>query len=311
VKVLFVGADTSGSAVHRLFPLWMAALGVDAELVGVDLPVSSNRERYRRLVERLAADDEVVGAVITSHKLSLFDSCADLFDDFDHYAAVAREANCLWKHGTRLGAGARDPHALAAVFAEMVPPTYWRDHAADLLCLGSGGAATAIALTLVVELPLRQPDFRARARIVFADVRTERLAALQVTIGRIGATGAVVDYLFSRDQSTSDDALSRLSPHSLVINATGVGKDVRGSPISDAAAFPLDGLVWDLNYRGELQFLEQARGQQRERRLQLHDGWRYFLHGWFQALSAIFRWSDDAERFAAFVAAGERARSRR
>ena len=95
----------------------------------------------------------------------------------------------------------------------------------------------------------------------------------------------------------------------------GVEVDTQGDAFfvafGEAAAFPLDGLVWDRNYRGELQFLEQARGQQRERRLQLHDGWRYILHGWFQALSAIFRWSDDAERFAAFVAAGERARSSR
>ena len=41
----------------------------------------------------------------------------------------------------------------------------------------------------------------------------------------------------------------------LVINATGLGKDAPGSPISDAAQFPLNGIAWDFNYRGDLVFL--------------------------------------------------------
>jgi shikimate dehydrogenase len=304
-KVLFVGVDTSGSAAHRLFPMWLAALGVNAELVGVDLPLNCGRERYRRLIAELAGDDEVLGAVVTSHKLSLFDACVDLFCDIDRYAAIAHETNCLWKQGHRLGAGARDPLALAAVFSEMIPPSYWRDHAGEVLCLGAGGAATAIAITFFAE-QRRQPDFSSPpVHIVFADVSQKRLNALQRTVDRIGAGGAA-QYLLVRDQSVADDALHRLPPHSLVINATGLGKDVPGSPLSGAVAFPLDGLVWDLNYRGELQFLKQARRQKHEQRLHVHDGWRYFLHGWFQALSAILRWSDNAENFGLFAAAAQR-----
>jgi len=305
MEVLFVGVDTSGSAVHRLFPTWIATFGVDAELIGVDLPLGSARERYRRLVAELVRDDEVIGAVVTSHKLSLFDACADLFREIDRYAAIARETNCLWKRGNRLSAAARDPLALAAVFAEMVPPSYWRDHGADVLCLGARGTATAIAITLVAEQRRQQPEFSSPAHIVFVDVSKKRLAALRRTVDRISAGGGV-ECLPVRDQLGSDDGLCRLPPRSLVINATGLGKDIPGSPVGGAAAFPLDGLVWELNDRGELPFLERARRQQRERHLQLHDGWHYFLHGWFQALSAIFDWPDDGDSFSQFAEAAQR-----
>jgi shikimate 5-dehydrogenase len=86
----------------------------------------------------------------------------------------------------------------------------------------------------------------------------------------------------------SDALVAKLSPGSLVVNATGLGKDAPGSPVSNAALFPDRGLVWDFNYRGELLFLEQARSQQRSRRLHIEDGWIYFLHGWTRVISDVF-----------------------
>ena len=44
----------------------------------------------------------------------------------------------------------------------------------------------------------------------------------------------------------------------VVILATGLGKDAPGSPVTARARFPDQGIVWELNYRGELIFLEQA-----------------------------------------------------
>ena len=67
---------------------------------------------------------------------------------------------------------------------------------------------------------------------------------------------------------------------SAVINATGMGKDRPGSPVTDRGLFPRQGVVWELNYRGELGFLAQARRQTDRRALTVHDGWLYFLHGW-------------------------------
>ena len=86
----------------------------------------------------------------------------------------------------------------------------------------------------------------------------------------------------------NDAVLERLKPGSLVINATGLGKDAPGSPLTDAALFPQNAIVWDLNYRGALVFLDQARAQAATRRLQIEDGWTYFLHGWTQVIAEVF-----------------------
>jgi shikimate dehydrogenase len=82
--------------------------------------------------------------------------------------------------------------------------------------------------------------------------------------------------------------MERLPPHSLVINATGLGKDAPGSPLTDRAAWPRDGFAWDFNYRGDLMFLKQARAQQAARNLRVEDGWIYFIHGWTRVIAEVF-----------------------
>ena len=48
--------------------------------------------------------------------------------------------------------------------------------------------------------------------------------------------------------------LAARPPHSLVVNASGLGKDRPGSPLPDGAPFPRHGVAWELNYRGERLF---------------------------------------------------------
>ena len=62
-----------------------------------------------------------------------------------------------------------------------------------------------------------------------------------------------------------DALLEALPPASLVVNATGMGKDRPGSPVSAGARFPERGVVWEFNYRGPLDFWHQALAQQQER----------------------------------------------
>ena len=76
--------------------------------------------------------------------------------------------------------------------------------------------------------------------------------------------------------------MAGLKPSSLVINATGLGKDVPGSPITDAGLFPQQGIAWDLNYRGDLVFLDQARRQQLKRNLQVGE-WLDVFSLWLDA----------------------------
>ena len=51
---------------------------------------------------------------------------------------------------------------------------------------------------------------------------------------------------------------------------------------------PENGIAWDLNYRGELIFLDQARAQEKARNLRVEDGWVYFIHGWTQVIAEVF-----------------------
>ena len=82
--------------------------------------------------------------------------------------------------------------------------------------------------------------------------------------------------------------LAETAGGSLVVNGTGMGKDSPGSPLTDEAVFPERALVWELNYRGELVFLDQARRQAESRSLVVEDGWRYFIHGWTCVVEEAF-----------------------
>ncbi|MER9971752.1 hypothetical protein NKJ94_34560 [Mesorhizobium sp. M0060] len=97
-----------------------------------------------------------------------------------------------------------------------------------------------------------------------------------------------IDYVLAPEPEANDAVVSSLPPASLIINATGLGKDAPGSPLSDAVRFPEQSIAWDLNYRGDLLFLDQARSQQTLRNLQIQDGWTYFIHGWTQVIAEVF-----------------------
>jgi shikimate 5-dehydrogenase len=86
----------------------------------------------------------------------------------------------------------------------------------------------------------------------------------------------------------ADALVSQLPPGSLIVNATGLGKDTPGSPLTHAVTFPEHSLIWDFNYRGNLVFLDQARAQQSARSLHIEDGWTYFIHGWTQVIADVF-----------------------
>ena len=79
-----------------------------------------------------------------------------------------------------------------------------------------------------------------------------------------------------------------LKPWSLIVNATGLGKDRPGSPLTDAVEFPENSLVWEINYRGDLLFMHQALVQKEAKNLHVEDGWIYFIHGWTQVIAEVF-----------------------
>jgi shikimate dehydrogenase len=295
-RMLFVGVSTSGSSIFELFPRWASILGIDASLEGYDIPLGAPPDAFRTAVEHIAAEPERLGALVTTHKVDVYRHAAELFDELDANARLCREVSCVSKRDGALVGHAKDPITAGRTLAEFLARDHWAT-GAHVLCLGAGGAGTAIVVHLVGRSD-------GPAQLLASDTDARRLETLAAALEQLGVRERVrLEHVRSVDES---DALLRELPRgSLVVNATGLGKDAPGSPISDDAAFPKRGIVWELNYRGELGFLHQARRQQRSRELDVHDGWRYFLHGWSEVIAEVFDLELTAERFDRLAEAAE------
>ena len=297
----FFGVQTGGSSSLKLFPQWAGVLGLGAaRLVGGDLPLDAPPARYRDAVQRLKDDPNVAGALVTSHKLNVVHAAGDLFDGFTEEARLCSEVSAIYKRDGKLWGHACDPTNSGLAMDHFLGPGYWQRHpGAAILSLGAGGATVA----LVVHLLTQAQDRPRTVRLV--DIKTEKLDHLQTIIDQFPGSGIHFDLIRNADAAANDRLMADLPPHSLVINATGMGKDLPGSPLTDAAVFPLGGAVWELNYRGERLFLQQAQRQAADRNLVAEDGWRYFLHGWSSVISYVFDVALTPERFERFAAASE------
>jgi shikimate 5-dehydrogenase len=280
----FIGVTTGRSSIQRVFPLWAQELGLsDAVLQGVDLPVHAEPEEYRRVVRFLAADPLSLGALVTTHKIDLFRAAFDLFDVVDPLATLMGETSCLSKTDDGLVCHAKDPISSGLALDALVPDGHWSSTGAAAVSMGAGGSAIAIGWSLTRP---DRGDHRPTRFIVTdrSQARLDHFRAIEPGLG----TEVPIEYVLTPAPEDNDRVVSAAPPGSLVVNATGLGKDAPGSPVTSEARFPLDGIAWDLNYRGDLVYLDQARAQQRDRRLSLSDGWIYFLHGWTQVIGEVF-----------------------
>lgn len=290
----FVGVTTQQSSIMRIFPLWMQALGRDEVAIeGVDLPLHAEPQNYRRIVEHIKRDPQSLGGLVTSHKIDLLEASADLFDELAPDAAFLQEVSGISKACGKLWGHASDPAAGGKSLASIVDPGYFSSTGAHLLCFGAGGSAAALAYHLV-HLPERSDQPR---RMIIVNRSAPRLERLQ---RKVEALSPNIDFEFvlNENPSQNDRIMGRLPPGSLVVNATGMGKDRPGSPITNDALFPLDGIVWEFNYRGQLDFLHQALAQKESRALRVEDGWIYFLHGWTQVIEHVLHLEIDTEQLA-------------
>ncbi len=301
-KFVFVGVSTAGSSIMKIFPQWTTLLGLDAVIVGCDLPLRSAKKTYRRALREIRDDPRVVGALVTAHKIDLLRAGRDLIDELDEHAALCDEASCFAKRNGRLHAFAKDPIASVAALDGFVEPGHWRQGERDVLCLGAGGAAVAISVGMA-QRAAGHPR-----RFVLADIVPERLESIRRIHGKLD-TRIQFEYHLSQDEGDNDALLAELPAASLVINATGLGKDKPGSPLSQDALFPREGLIWELNYRGRRDFMRFAQAQAGARDLKVADGWDYFLHGWTKAMAEVFQIEIKHGSFAqmAEVAAANRA----
>jgi shikimate dehydrogenase len=279
-NLYFVGVSTTQSNIMTLFPAWADHLGLDAKMVGVDLPLRAAGEAYRDCVASIAADPGARGALVTTHKSAIFDHARDVFDELDRYALLCREISCMAMRESAMLGWAKDPVTAGQAIDALVGPGRWRDSAGDVVCFGAGGAGLAISVSLLSQAD--PPE-----RLIAVD-RDPRRITISQEVHHAMERNSTVEYLVHDDVARNDALLQRIRPGSLVINATGMGKDLPGAPISSGARFPFDSVVWDLNYRGELEFLSTARQQADSRGLVVEDGWRYFLHGWTEVIAEVF-----------------------
>jgi shikimate 5-dehydrogenase len=268
----------------KVFPAWAAHLGLhDAQIVGIDFPLHAAADDYREAVRFIKNDPLSLGALVTTHKIDLYKACRDLFDVVDAQAELMEETSCLSKREGRLVCHAKDPITSGLALESILPSNHFARTGAELFCMGAGGSTIAITWNLMQHN--RGADVP--SRVVVSNRSQPRLDAIKRIHASI-ESAVPAEYVLAPCPEDNDAVLAGLKPGSLVINATGLGKDAPGSPLSEAAVFPKHGIAWDLNYRGNLVFLEQARRQKDERNLQIEDGWTYFIHGWTEVIREVF-----------------------
>lgn len=277
----FIGVTTGRSSIQRVFPKWAERLGLgEVRLQGIDLPLHAQRDSYRRVVDFIARDPLSAGALVTTHKIDVYDACADMFDEVDPLAALMGETSCLSKRDGALVCHAKDPISSGLAIEAFLPAGYWQRTGADIFLMGAGGSS--IAISWYLTRPERGAD--RPTRILVSNRSPNRLMKLRDIHARLG-TDVPIDVVEAPLPADNDAGLVALKPGSLVVNGTGLGKDAPGSPLTDAARFPDQAVAWDLNYRGDLVFLRQARDAGHVR---VEDGWVYFLHGWTQVIAEVF-----------------------
>ena len=266
--VWFVGVSTAGSLVHRALPRWRPLLGDDVTVRGRDLPLDAPGSAFRALLADLQRDDGSRGAVVTSHKVALYRAASDVFAGLDEAAVACGEVNAVRRTPSGLLGFARDPDSVGRV-VDRIWPAGTGD---EVVCLGAGGTAVALGRHLLARP--RPP------RLVFADRRREAVEHLRATLGG--------DVTTQVGPGPWDDLVASAPPGGLIVNATGMGKDRPGAPVSRSARFATGALLWELNYRGDLPLLAQARDQH----VAVHDGWSLFCQGWAAALAAVLDLDD-------------------
>ncbi|MCU6762783.1 shikimate 5-dehydrogenase [uncultured Roseburia sp.] len=282
--IYFIGVTTTQSSIMRVFPEWAKALGLkDAVIKGIDFKPHSSPEEYREAVEFIKNDPLSLGALVTTHKIDLYHACKDQFEYLDSYAVSLGEISSISKKDGKLCGHAKDPISSGLALENFVPADYWKTYDGDVLLLGAGGSSLAMSMYLTQE----KFGDNVPGRIIIANRSVPRLESAKELLKDLNPA-TKMEYIHNPSPADNDKTLASLKPHSLIVNATGLGKDAPGSPLTDDCQFPKDSLVWEINYRGNLVFKDQADAQKRDKRLHVEDGWIYFIHGWTQVISEVF-----------------------
>ena len=282
----FIGVTTGSSSIMKVFPAWAEALGLkNTVMKGIDIAIHEKPEVYREVVSFLKNDPLSLGALVTTHKIDLFNAAGDLFDYLDPYAVQFGELSSISKLDGKLCGHAKDPITCGMAMEEFVPDNYWKEHPeAGVFIMGAGGSA----ISMCSYYMRNAGKGNSPAKIVIANRSQPRLTAIKKINSEMNPHRIPTEYYLTPEPGQNDAVMAAMGEGSLVINATGLGKDRPGSPLTDAALFPKNALVWELNYRGERLFMHQAEAQAETRGVRVYDGWMYFIYGWTQVIAEVF-----------------------
>jgi shikimate dehydrogenase len=279
----FIGVTTGKSSIMKVFPLWMKVLGRDEVLLeGVDCKIHDEPEAYRKAVAQIKYDPLSVGALVTTHKIDLLTATRDMFEYLDPYAMITDEISSISKLDGRLEGHAKDPISSGSSLDAIIEKGYFGKTKGDVLCFGAGGSGVATLLHLINK---KDKEDRPK-KFTFVNRSQGRLDHAKEMVGGL-KTDIEIEYICNTNPLVNDKILEKFPPFSVIINATGMGKDTPGSPITWEGKFPMNGVAWEFNYRGELDFLHQSLAQAENRKVKVEDGWLYFVHGWTQVVAQV------------------------
>ncbi len=279
----FIGVTTGNSSIMKVFPLWMKVLGREEVVMeGVDCKIHDQPEAYRRAVAQIKYDPNSLGSLVTTHKIDLLNAARDMFDYLDPYAMITGEVSCISKLDGHLEGHAKDPLTSGASLEAIIEPGYFARTNGHVLCFGAGGSGVATLLHLINK---KDKGDRPK-KFTFVNRSQGRLVhAKEMVSGQ--KTDIEIEYICNSDPLINDKIMEKFPPYSIIINATGMGKDTPGSPITWEGKFPMNAIAWEFNYRGELDFLHQSLAQVESRHVKVEDGWIYFVHGWTQVVAQV------------------------
>lgn len=285
--IYFIGVTTGSSSIMKVFPGWADALGLDAEIKGIDIAIHERPEVYRETVSFLKNDPLSLGALVTTHKIDLYNAAHDLFDEEGVYAQQFGEISSIYKKDGKFCCDAKDPITCGMAMEEFIEPGYWNRYPeAGVMIMGAGGSC--ISMCSYYMRNFREKSSSPK-KIVVANRSEPRLDECRRINEKFYPDTIPASYFLTPDPGQNDEVMMReMGKGSLIINATGLGKDRPGSPLTDSAVFPQNATVWEINYRGELTFMHQAEKQAEEKKLRVIDGWMYFIYGWTQVMADVF-----------------------
>ena len=302
----FIGVTTRQSSIMKVFPRWVEALGrPDIVIEGIDHKIHDDPEAYRATVAQIKYDPLSLGALVTTHKIDLLVAARDMFDKLHSSAVLTGEVSSISKREGELWGHAKDPLTAGLSLDAILNEGYFERTGGYFLCFGAGGSGKAMALHLINKLEARdRPE-----RFVVVNRSLGRLVEMQKMVESL-QTDIEFEYIQNNDPKVNDEIMARMPDGTVVVNATGMGKDTPGSPVSDTGLFPSNGVAWEINYRGELDFWHQAMAQRESRNVFVEDGWLYFLHGWTQVVAEVQHIAIDPETFAKLAGIAEGMRPR-